>query len=134
MERVDQELVELEQGLAAGAHDKGTRPIGVDRGPSLRHRLREFGGSGKASTTGAVGPDKVGVTEPADCPRAIFVPSGPEVASGETAENGRSSRVRTLSLQRVEEFLDRVAHTATLASLRYGMGSFKRFSVKPLSL
>jgi hypothetical protein len=61
----------------------------------------------------AVDADKVSIAEFAQGACAVTLQPAPEVASGKAQEHRRSARLRTLALQRVEAFLDRVGHRPT---------------------
>src|SRR5260221_418413 len=108
MERVDQDRVELQQRLAAGADDEGPRPrLG---GPGAAHRGSEVERSGEAPAAGPVSADEIGVAEAARRGGAIGLAAAPEIAAGEAAEHGGAAGICALALERVEDLLDRVAH------------------------
>jgi len=58
----------------------------------------------------AVGADKLGVAEAAHGIRPVRFARRPQVAAGEAQEHGRPIAVGAFALQRVEHFLDCVAH------------------------
>ena len=60
----------------------------------------------------AVDADEVRVAELADGAGAITLEAAPQVAAGKAQEDGGAARMRALSLQGVEAFLDRVCHGA----------------------
>ena len=92
VQRVDQRRVELQQRLAAGAHDETGR-AGHERNV-ISQRVRV----GEVPTTLAVGSDEVGVAEPAHARGAMLLASRPEVAAGEPAEDRGAAGVARLRL------------------------------------
>jgi hypothetical protein len=113
---VDQRRVHLQQGLAAGQHHQRAarnagRPVSGD-GAGQLGRIREL------APAGAVGAHEVGVAEAALRAGAIALAAGPQVAAGEAAEHGGAAGVAAFALQRVEDFLHRIAHAAALPSVQ----------------
>jgi len=54
--------------------------------------------------------DKIRVAELTNRRSSIGFAARPEIAAGETAEDRGTTSLRTLALQRIEDFLDGVAH------------------------
>jgi hypothetical protein len=129
VERGDEIFVELEERLAAGAnHVLPGVPVaetgltvgplaricarGAARPASIDRRRKLLRGRESAAVRSCA--NEIGVAEPADRPRAIFLSARPQVAPRETAEDCRASCLRALALQRVKNFLDRVGHCGAL--------------------
>ena len=55
----------------------------------------------------------------------------PQIATGETAEDGCSPRLSSLSLYGVEDFFDCITHGCASAGDAYFSGSLRSFSRKP---
>jgi hypothetical protein len=80
-------------------------PIGgrPERGGLRRERTRRL----VFAAERAVRPDEVRIAEAACRRRAIALVTGPQIAAAEPAEDGRPAGVGALSLQRMEDLLDR---------------------------
>ena len=80
-----------------------------DAGHRDAHRVRQLVGRRELA---AVRPDadEIGIAEVADGGRAIRLATRPQVAAGEATEHRRTSGVRALALQRVEDLFDGVHH------------------------
>ena len=112
VQRADERRVDLQQRLAAGAHDeRRAAPVGAR--PLLRDGVGELLGGAELAAAVAVGADEVGVAERADGRGPVLLVPRPEVAAGEAAEHRRPPGVGPLALQRVEDLLDGVGHRAT---------------------
>ena len=109
MQCVDQWLVELKQWLSSRADDEtcsGSIPFWPARG----NGSCQFAGGCELSATLAVRSDKLGIAERADGLRPVLLHSGPQVASGEPAENSRPPGLHSFTLKRVENLFDAVSH------------------------
>src|SRR3546814_9203210 len=111
MQRVDQRGIELQQRLAAGADDE--TPVAAGAAPDGSDGLGQGRGIIETPAVFAVGADKVRVAEAALGRGAVLLAAGPQVAAGKTAEHGSAAGLAALALQRLEDFLDRVAHGVT---------------------
>jgi hypothetical protein len=110
---VDEWLVELEKWLASRT-DNEALAIAL-ASPGARHCIREILGCRESSAIWT-GPHEVCVAELADSTRAILFTSAPQIATRETTKDRRASRVRSLALKSVEDFLDCVRQCASLAA------------------
>ena len=108
MQRVDERRVELEQRLPARAHDEPMRAILLR--PQCHDLRDELGRRAVLAAVLAVGADEVGVAELADGLGTVLFTPRPQVAPCKPAEHGRTTGVRALALQCVEDFLYRVRH------------------------
>src|ERR1035437_2674812 len=115
VQRVDGVRVELQQRLAAGADDKAAAPSLAARRPSRRDGIGELVRRGELAAVSADA-EEIRVAELANGICAIFLSPGPQVASRESQEHRRASRVKALALQRVEDLLRRVAHRTPLTT------------------
>ena len=86
----------------------------------------------RRATTVGTNSNKIGIAELADCARPVLFAAAPKVASTEATEHRRLAGVGSLSLQRVEDFLDGVRHFA--ACSRYAAGSDEPASANPRNL
>jgi uncharacterized protein (TIGR00369 family) len=122
MQRIDQFLIDLKHGFAAGQNDKDFAvAIARARRPArARQRIRRR----EAATADPIGSNEIGIAKLANglCP--IRFATGPEIAPGEAAEHGRPAGVRTFALERVENFLDRIH--APIRTLRRGQVKLRR--------
>lgn len=57
-----------------------------------------------------IGPNKVGITEPAYGARPILFPATPEIASSKAAEDSGPSGVGAFALKGVEKLFDVIGH------------------------
>src|SRR5258708_4571005 len=108
VQRRDQWPVELHQRLTTRTHDEAGRAgdlVGVG-GELVR--------TGEMTTAGSISADEVGVAKAADGGGALLLAPGPQVATGEAAEDGGASRVGALPLEGGEHLFDDVAHQAYL--------------------
>ena len=112
VQRVDRGGVELEQRLAAGAHDESARAL--SHRPPRGDSVGEIAGRGELA---AVRGDakKISVAEIADCLGTIRLAARPQIAAREAAEDRGSPRVRPFALQRVEDLFDGV-HALNVSS------------------
>lgn len=108
LQRVNERFVELQQGFAAGAHDQPW-PVGATW-PSLSDRIGEHLGSRELPTTGTTGSPEFGVAEIADGLSAVFLATGPQVASGKAQKDRRSPYVSAFSLEGVVDLPNRIGH------------------------
>ena len=117
--------VELEERLAAGAHDEGTsarRTAVLHDGPAREHGVGERLRGGEAAAIGADA-DEVRVAELTDGALSIRLAPRPEIAAAEATEDGGATGVPSLTLQRVEDLLDRVRHARSVdAHVARGVG------------
>ena len=105
MDRADQRLIELQQGLAAGENNK---PVRFATGPSaLDCHGKRFGVS-KAAAARPVQPHEIGIAKAANGEATISFLAGPEIAAGKAAKYGGAPGVRAFALQREEDFLHRI--------------------------
>ena len=140
--------IELQQRLTAGADDKSSLPVilsgaargsfasGAVEGPALRAAqvsiLRPGANDApffsiaaasacrrKFSAAGTIGVGKIRIAELADGRRAVGFASRPEIAARKAAEDRGASGLRTLALQRVEDFFDRV-HKSSFSAFSSG--------------
>src|SRR5207247_7539820 len=75
---------------------------------------------------------EVRVAEITDRARTVLLSSRPKVAAGEATKHGRPPRMGSLTLQRVEDLFDGVAHATTSSRSWYVVGSETPASRKPL--
>ena len=108
VQRLYRGLIELQQGLAARADDIAA----LASRPCRRHGIGEVIGARKLATARPVGADKIGVAETTYRVGTVLLTPGPEIAAGESKEHGRPAGLRTLALQRVVDFPDRVRHSS----------------------
>src|SRR5688572_28466150 len=114
VQRVDGVGVELQERLATSAYDErssSVRAAVAGIGPAGQHRFGEGRGVGEATAVGAHA-DEIRVADLADRIVPVRFATRPEIAAAEAAEHGGTSRVPPLALQRVEDLLDGVRHTA----------------------
>ena len=112
VQRIDQRSIDLQHRLSAGQHDiamRGARP------PAIGNRPRQCVCIGEFAAADAIGADEIGVAKAALRGGAVRLASAPQIAAGETAEHRPPPRLRALTLQREEDFLDRVGHRKTPA-------------------
>src|SRR5438094_10582598 len=107
VERIDERLVELEQRLAAGAHDIRNSQFRAACGPERRHSRRELARGGELPSVRSDA-YKVGVAELTDGLVAISFTSRPQVAAAEPTEHGWAAGVKAFTLKCVKDFLDGV--------------------------
>ncbi len=105
-------FVQLQQRLAAGADD--IRPARADLGAIARRPPRQrslhprnFPPPGPSIPTKSVSQN----LQTASC--AIPLEPAPQIAAGEAQEHGRAPGLCAFALQRVIDFLDRIAHRET---------------------
>lgn len=100
----DETLVELEQGLATSAYDKG----GGRATFAWPERSNAFGEPARVLKFSAVGAyaNKIGVTEGADSVDTVFLTPRPQVAAAEATEDGGTPAVKALALEGVENLLN----------------------------
>ena len=72
--------------------------------------LREFYGGRKFPAAWTVGAYKIGIAELAHGILPVALKPRPEIAAGETEENGRASGLRALALERVVQLFDGIGH------------------------
>src|SRR4030095_16095241 len=107
----DSFLGELQQRLAAREHDVGLTALRGDRtAPGARDGVREVDRAREAASPRPIGSDEVGGAEGAGSLGAIGFATGPEVAPSEATEDRGPTGPRALSLQRVVDLLDGIAH------------------------
>ena len=112
MQRIDQGLVELHQGLAPGTDDvRAPAGRGVCR-PDGLHMHGKVCGRAELAAPFPIGADKIGVAEAADGFFPVTLQPAPEVAAGKAQEHGRPAGMGAFALQGVEGFLDRIGHGA----------------------
>src|SRR6266851_1788427 len=112
MQSPDRSLVKLQERLTAGAHHE---PAGTRLrlpGPGSGDRAGQVRGGGEPAPTRPVSAGEIGVAELAYRTGAVFLPAGPQVATGEPAEHRRSASMRAFTLEGVEDLLDPVGHPA----------------------
>ena len=107
MQRVDERRVQLQQRFAAGADDQA---MTLGWSPACRRRLGQHLRTGEPTAAGAVRADEIGIAKGADRARPVPFPAAPQIAAGEAQEDGAAPRLRALTLQGQEQFLDRVGH------------------------
>src|SRR5712671_3204769 len=105
MQRIDQDLVHLQQWFAAGQHHVA---VCIRASPLRRDGIGKLFGRGIAAAQCAVGSDKIGVAKPARRRAAVLLAAAPEIAAGEAAEYRRAAGMRAFALQGQKDFLDRV--------------------------
>src|SRR6185437_11524188 len=114
MQRLNQGAIDLKQGLAARQHDEamiaGPFPDALDRGSEIIRR-------GISAAVRAIHAHEIGVAETAGRGGAILLAARPEIAAGEAAEHRRAASLSPLALQRLEDFLDGIAHATAFATL-----------------
>lgn len=118
MQCIDQVLVDLEHGLPACQHDEG-RAVACRAGGTAG--ARQIVGRREFAASGAVCPYEICIAEAALGRRAVGLPAGPQIAPREPAEHGGRAGIRTLALERIEDFLDLI-HGPTRSS---GTGTVK---------
>ena len=91
----DRLTVQLQERLPTRADDVGA-PAALRR-PVRGHRGRQFARGAEAPAVGSY-TNKVGIAESAGGTRAVRLSPGPEVAAGESAEDGWATRLHALSL------------------------------------
>src|SRR5690242_6537234 len=114
MQRLNQNAIDLKQGLAARQHDEAMIawpfPGALDRGGKIVRR-------GVAAAVRAIHAHEIGVAETAGRGRPILLAARPEIATGEAAEHSRAAGLSPLALQRLEDLLDGIAHATAFATL-----------------
>lgn len=105
----NKDWVELKQGLSTRADDERL-PLARVLRPFLRDGRRESFRGIKFAASCSIYADKISIAELTNRSGAIGFPARPEVASCEAAEDRSAAGLRTLALQRVENFFDGVAH------------------------
>src|SRR3984893_3966235 len=105
MDRADQRMIELQQGLAAGENNKALR---LATGPSALDRHRKGFRAGKTSAARPIHSHEIGIAETANGGGTIFFLAGPEIAAGKAAKYGGAPGIRAFALQREKDFLDRI--------------------------
>ncbi len=114
MKCVDGVLVELQEGFTAGANHEWALIIGLTDRPATCDCLRKLKRGTKVTSAGAIDSDEIRVAETANGGVAIDLATGPQIATAETAKHGRASGLDTFTLKRVDDFFDRVGHSAIL--------------------
>src|SRR5207302_9623631 len=125
--------VELQQGLAARAHDEAAGTRRSRSRPGRQHGSREGSARVEPPTTGTVRADEVRVAEAAPRRGAIFLAPGPQIAARESQQHRGAPDVGPLALERVVDLLHGVgvAHPETPVAARYRIGSGVPASAKP---
>src|SRR5919202_121548 len=101
-------MIKLKQRLATGAdHEWGSAT-----GPVTGHGIGKRCSIAKSSTPATVCAHEIRITEAAYRRLSVRLTARPEIAAREAAEDGRTAGLGPLALQRIEDFLDRVAHDA----------------------
>jgi hypothetical protein len=110
MQGIDERRVDLQHGLTACADHElvrfAFRPLRRDHGDEVCRRAI-------FAAVLAIRADEIRVAKLADCVRAIFLATRPEIAAGEAAEHSRTAGVCAFALQRVENFLYCIRHDQT---------------------
>jgi hypothetical protein len=101
--------IDLQQRLAARQHHERLA-AGGHRRPFDRYGLGERLRCRKTPAARPVEPDEIGIAKAAGSRRAVLLAAGPQVAAGKAAKDGRAAGIPPLTLQGVENFLDRVSH------------------------
>jgi hypothetical protein len=112
VDRADQRLIELQQGLAAGENNK---PVRFASGPNALDCHRKGFRAGKTSAAPPVHSHEIGIAETANGGGTIFLLAGPEIAAGKAAKYGGAPGVRAFALQSEEDFLYRIFAHARLS-------------------
>jgi hypothetical protein len=68
----------------------------------------------KLATQRTIGPYKIGIAELANSRTSVLLSARPQVATCETAKHGWSARIRTFTLQSVENFFHLITHCSPL--------------------
>jgi len=106
---IEQRLIELKEGLAAGANGKGTCGRGIrPEAPGAPGHLL----SGEGSPARAIGSHEVRITDGTEGARPILFAARPEIAPCETDEYGGAAGVDTFPLKGIVHLFDRVFHGA----------------------
>ena len=110
VERLDQRVVELQQRFAASADD-----IGLARPPFGHCAVTASASAAASANRPPPGPSMP--TKSVSQKRQMAVArsrssAAPQIAAGKAQEHGRTPGPRALALQRVIDFLDRIAHRA----------------------
>src|SRR5258708_7845941 len=104
MQAVDERLIELEQRLTARDHYEAPGcPVAE---PLARDLFGEQLGACKLASA-----QKVGIAELANRRQPIFFTTSPKIASRKSQKDCGSTCICTLSLEGIEDFLDRIGHT-----------------------
>jgi hypothetical protein len=113
VQRIDERFIELEKRLATCADDEslGVVIAAPGAGHGFGELIRPF-----EATPIRTDADKIRVAELADRSRAILLATTPQIASSEAAEHCGAPGVRTLALERVENFLHGVRQCVALAA------------------
>lgn len=104
VEGVDQRLVDLKQGFAAGTDDQRSGRLAAV-GPLRSDCIGQVGRCLEASSARAVGADDIGVAELADGLVAILLAAGPQVAARKPAEDGGTPGIGAFTLAAYSRFL-----------------------------
>src|SRR5450830_216875 len=104
----NQSLIQLQQRFTAGKHHIFTgcirsRPQAVDR---LRHLIAGL----ELTAALTVGADKVSIAKLANRRAAVFFASAPEIATRKATKHRRTTGMRALALQGIENFFNAVSH------------------------
>jgi hypothetical protein len=82
MDRADQRLIELQQGLAAGENNK---PVRFATGPSALDCHGKRSRVSKAAAARPIQSDEIGVAKATNGVATIFLLAGPEIAAAKAA-------------------------------------------------
>ena len=106
MQCVDNRIINLQHGLAAGYHD-------IARLRAITPQSRDFCSKVSRVITPAIfaiHADKIGVAKLADGRTAVFFATRPQIASGKAQKHRTAARMNAFALKRQENLFNRVAH------------------------
>lgn len=120
---LDEGGIQLQKRLPSRADDEGATR--TSSGPVTPSGLCEKRCGFELPTSRTIGSDEVCVAKPAYGRRPIRLSAGPQVTPGKPEKDGGASRMCTLSLERIEDFFDRVRHDGS-QTVAAGPGSQPR--------
>jgi hypothetical protein len=107
MNGFDKWLIELEEGFAARENDIAAI---WPSAPGAKNGIGEFDRRSEGTPTHSVGANKFRITKSTDGRCAVLFAATPEVAARKSTEDSGATSLSAFSLERFEEFFDRVSH------------------------